>query len=109
MSAPTDLLSRSILPIYKLRFHALALKEWQQLDASVREPLKKKLAQRIQAPRVPAAALHGMPDCYKIKLHSVGYRLVYRVDDSDVFVTVIAAGRRDKGKVYQVAALRSSS
>lgn len=91
---------------YRLRFHQLALKEWQQLDATVREPVKKKLAERLVSPRVPSAALHSMPDCYKIKLHSVGYRLVYRVDDADIFVTVIAAGRRDKSKVYSTATQR---
>lgn len=91
---------------YSLRFHALALKEWQQLDASVREPFKKKLAERLVEPRVPSAALHSMPDCYKIKLHSVGYRLVYRVDDVEIFVTVIAAGKRDKNKVYRTALQR---
>lgn len=94
------------MPTYKLRFHVLALKEWQQLDASVREPLKKKLAERLEAPRIPSAALHGLADCYKIKLHSVGYRLVYRADDEEVFVTVITAGRRDKNKVYQTAQQR---
>ncbi len=94
------------MTLYKLRLHTLALQEWQQLDASVREPFKKKLAERLALPRVPAAALHGMPNCYKIKLHSVGYRLVYRVDDDAIFVTVIAAGRRDKNKVYQAAAQR---
>lgn len=94
------------MPTYKLRFHSLALKEWQQLDASIREPFKKKLAERLLTPRVTAAALHGLPDCYKIKLHSVGYRLVYRVDELEIFVTVIAAGRRDKSKVYQAAAQR---
>ncbi|NCN71981.1 MAG: type II toxin-antitoxin system RelE/ParE family toxin [Betaproteobacteria bacterium] len=94
------------MPTYKLRFHALALKEWQQLDASVREPFKKKLAERLQAPHIPSAALHGLADCYKIKLHSVGYRLVYRVDESEIFVIVIAAGRRDKSKVYQAAVQR---
>jgi mRNA interferase RelE/StbE len=84
----------------------LALKEWQQLDASVREPFKKKLAERLVTPRVPAAALHSMHDCYKIKLHSVGYRLVYRVDDTEIFVTVIAAGKRDKSMVYRSAMQR---
>lgn len=88
---------------YKLRFHAQALREWQQLDASVREPFKKKLAERLELPRVPSAALHGMTDCYKIKLHSVGYRLIYRVDDSEIFITVIATGKRDKSKVYKTA------
>ena len=96
-------LSRSILTIYSLRFHEQALKEWRLLDASVREPFKKKLAERLASPQVPSAALHGMADCYKIKLHSVGYRLVYRVDGSAIFVTVLAAGRRDKNKVYRTA------
>jgi mRNA interferase RelE/StbE len=96
-----DRLWKSILMRYKLRFHEIALREWQQLDGSVREPLKKKLAERLEFPRVPAAALHGMADCYKIKLLSVGYRLVYRVDDSEIFVTVIATGKRDKNKIYR--------
>lgn len=88
---------------YKLRFHELALAEWHKLDGSVREPLKKKLMERLENPRVPSAALSGMPDCYKIKLRSVGYRLVYRVDAEIFFVTVIAVGRRDKQKVYEAA------
>jgi mRNA interferase RelE/StbE len=91
---------------FKLRFHEQALKEWHALDNSIREPFKKKLAQRLEAPRVPAAALHGMPDCYKIKLQSLGYRLVYRVDEDEVFVTVIAAGKRDKSHVYGTAQQR---
>ncbi len=91
------------MTIYKLRFHEQAWREWQALDASVRAPLKKKLAERLQAPRVPASALHGMADCYKIKLHSVGYRMIYRVDESEIFITVIATGRRDKNKVYRTA------
>ena len=74
---------------YKLRFHVLALAEWRKLDGSVREPLKKKLAERLVNPRIPGAALSGMADCYKIKQRSLGYRLIYRVDDDVVCVTVI--------------------
>ena len=91
---------------YRLRFHELALAEWRRLDAGLREPLKKKLAERLEHPRIPSAAISGMPDCYKIKLRSAGYRLIYRVDDTVVFVTVIAVGRRDKQKVYEVAQSR---
>jgi len=92
--------------IYRLRFHELALAEWKKLDGSVREPLKKKLEERLGNPRVQAAALTGMADCYKIKLRRVGYRLIYRVDGDVVFVTVIAVGRRDKQKVYETAQSR---
>ena len=88
---------------YKLRFHEQALREWEQLDSSIREPLKKKLAERLESPRVPAAALHGMADCYKIKRHCVGYRLIYRAGDVAVFVTVIATGKREKSKAYRAA------
>jgi mRNA interferase RelE/StbE len=88
---------------YKLRFHPLALEEWRRLDGGVREPLKKKLAERLEHPRVASAALSGMPDCYKIKLRNAGFRLIYRVDDDVVFVTVIAVGRRDKSQVYTAA------
>jgi mRNA interferase RelE/StbE len=49
-----------------------------------------------------------MPDCYKIKLRQAGYRLVYRVDDDVVFVTVIAVGKRDKSAVYAAATQRQT-
>ena len=81
---------------YSLQFHALALKEWKKLDASIREQFKKKLAERLQQPRVPSSALSGMRDCYKIKLRSIGYRLVYKVDDDILFVTVISIGKRER-------------
>ena len=91
---------------FELRFKDEALREWRRLDGSVREPLKKKLAERLEAPRVPSAKLAGHPDRYKIKLRGVGYRLVYEVRDAEVVVVVIAVGKRERGLVYQQAAAR---
>ncbi len=91
---------------YKLRFHELALTEWNKLDGSIKSQFKKKLAERLEQPRLKSSALSGMKDCYKIKLRQLGYRIVYRVDDDIVSVTVIAAGKRDKEKVYQDAGKR---
>lgn len=88
---------------YKLRFHELAWAEWLKLDGSVREPLKRKLVERLAQPRVPSAALKGMNDCYKIKLKTVGYRLVYRVEDDVLYVTVVAVGKRERSRVYEQA------
>lgn len=85
---------------YKLRFHEQAWAKWQRLDGSVREPLKKKLAERLEQPRVPNAALSGMPDCYKIKLKTIGFRLVYQVQGDVLLVTVVAVGKRDRRRVY---------
>lgn len=50
----------------------------------MRAQFKKKLEERLLTPRVPSAALSGMPDCYKIQLRAAGYRLVYRVDGGEV-------------------------
>ncbi len=94
---------------YDLEFVESALKEWRKLPPTVRSQFKKKLAERLEHPRVPAAKLHGMKDCYKIKLRTAGYRLVYEVNDKIVVVTVIAVGKRDKSAVYRNAGTRSKS
>lgn len=91
---------------YELGFVEDALKEWRRLDGSIREQFKKKLAERLEAPRVPAARLSGHPDRYKIKLRSVGYRLVYEVRDKQVIVVVLAVGKREGGAVYKVVVRR---
>lgn len=92
---------------YSLEFVESALKEWRKLSPGIREQMKHKLAERLEHPHVPSARLHGLPDCYKIKLRTAGYRLVYQVDDKVVLVTVIAVGKRDKGLVYLAAKKRS--
>jgi len=91
---------------FELRFKQEALAEWQRLDGSVRAQFKKKLAERLDQPRVPASKLSGHPDRYKIKLRSVGYRLVYEVRDTEVVVVVIAVGKRERNAVYVAAAKR---
>ncbi|WP_252107181.1 MULTISPECIES: type II toxin-antitoxin system RelE/ParE family toxin [unclassified Halomonas] len=85
---------------YRLRFVPAALKEWEKLGAPVKNQLKKKLAERLENPRVPADKLSGYEAVYKIKLRSAGYRLVYEVIDDELFVYVLAVGKRDRGKVY---------
>jgi len=88
---------------YELEFLPSALKEWRKLGDTVREQFKKKLQERLEHPRVPADALHGISDCYKIKLKAAGYRLVYRVEDQRVTVVVVAVGKRERGLVYTTA------
>jgi len=91
---------------YELAFLEEALKEWHKLDGGVREQFKNKLAERLKEPRVASAKLSGQTDRYKIKLRTVGYRLVYEVKQSEILVLVIAVGRRDKNEIYKTAAKR---
>lgn len=91
---------------YKLDFFADAKKEWDKLGHPVREQFRKKLIEGLRYPHVPSAKLSGMDNCYKIKLRTAGYRLVYQVEDDVLVVAVIAVGKRERGDVYRVAARR---
>ena len=57
----------------------------------------------LQNPHIIANRLSGGQNLYKIKLRSVGYRLVYQVEDDKVVVFVIAVGKREKNAVYDTA------
>ena len=65
---------------YELAFSEKAWKEWRKLN--------------------------GLGNAYKIKLHSSGYRLVYRVIDDVLVVTVIAVGKRERAAIYKEAGER---
>lgn len=80
--------------------------ERRKLDDGVREQFKKQLEERLKAPRVPVAKMSGHSDRYKIKLRSVGYRLVYEVRDRQLIVVVVAVGKRERNAVYKTAVKR---
>ncbi|EKP6362900.1 type II toxin-antitoxin system RelE/ParE family toxin [Salmonella enterica subsp. diarizonae] len=88
---------------YELEFDPRALKEWQKLGETVKKQFRKKLVDVLSNPRVESARLRELPDCYKIKLKTSGYRLVYQVQDDVVLVVVIAIGKREKSAVYRQA------
>lgn len=88
---------------FELEFDPRAWKEWGKLGDTVRHQFKKKLAEVLEQPRIEANRLHGLPDSYKIKLRTAGYRLVYQVQDDRVVVFVIAVGKREKDRVYRDA------
>ena len=92
--------------IYKLKFLPTALKEWKKLAPPIQKQFKKKLKERLSNPRNLASQLRGFKDVYKIKLRSVGYRLVYEVDDTEIIIYVIAVGERERGIVYSKAEKR---
>ena len=91
---------------YRLLFKAQAKKEWDKLDVTIREQFKKKLVERVDEPRIESSRLSGMQDCYKIKLRSAGYRLVYQVRDAEFVVSVVAVGKRERNAIYKAAVKR---
>jgi mRNA interferase RelE/StbE len=91
---------------YKLDFHPLAFKEWKLLDTPIRQQFKQKLAQRLENPHYQPSKISGQKGRYKIKLRSVGYRLVYEVRDNELVVIVISVGKRERNTVYKNSAHR---
>jgi mRNA interferase RelE/StbE len=91
---------------FELAFHPEALREWQKLKAGIREQFKKKLAERLIEPRIPASKLRGSRDRYRIKLRAAGFRLVYEVRDQQLLVLVVAVGKRERNAVYRQAEQR---
>jgi mRNA interferase RelE/StbE len=91
--------------IFELAIHPLAEYEWARLDESVKKRFKQKLAkERLIAPRVAKDALHGVPDCYKIKITTPQFRLAYHVNDRENLLTIVAVGSRDD--VYELLTQR---
>jgi len=88
---------------YKLEFDPRAWKEWNKLGDTVRQQFKKKLAEVLVYPRIEANRLRELPDCYKIKLRSAGYRLIYQVRDKQITIFVVAVGKREGAEAYKDA------
>lgn len=91
---------------YDLAFDSRALKEWRKLDNALRLQFKKKLRELLIQPQNEANRLRELPNCYKIKLRSSGYRLIYQVQEHRLVVMVVAVGKRERGKVYDDASYR---
>lgn len=86
---------------YSLEFLKKAEREWNKLGATIQVQFAKKLAKRLNAPKVLKDQLSGYPNLYKVKLRKLGYRLIYRVHDDRVVVVVIKIAQREGGKAYK--------
>jgi mRNA interferase RelE/StbE len=60
----------------------------------------------LERPRVAAARLRGVADCYRIKLKNAGWCVVCQVYDNRVVVLVVAVGRRENLAIYPKAGER---
>ena len=91
---------------YKLKVLPSALKEWNKLAPEIKRLFKAHLRRRLENPHVDSAKIRGYRHHYKIKLRSVGYRLVYEVEEKEITVYVICVGRRDT--IYRILEKRKS-
>lgn len=81
---------------YELAIHSDAEKEWAKLVGSIKRRFKEKLAkERLNHPRVAKDALRELSDCYKIKITTPQFRLIYHVDDAKHLLTILSVASRD--------------
>ncbi len=71
----------------------------------IREVLRLKWQHELSNRKIAhsCSISHSTVREYKIKLKASGYRLVYEVVEEEVYVLVIAVGKRDKNLVYKKA------
>ncbi|CED79555.1 type II toxin-antitoxin system RelE family toxin [Candidatus Williamhamiltonella defendens] len=94
-------LLRSILTTYDLKFQRKAKKLFSKLGEPVKSQFKEKLKKVLENPHIEANRLYGpLSGCYKIKLKQSGYRLVYKVEDGELIVLVLAIGKRERKEAY---------
>jgi mRNA interferase RelE/StbE len=90
---------------YELAIHPDAEKEWAKLDGSVKQRFREKLAKdRLKHPRLAKDALRELPDCYKIKITTPQFRLIYHVNDAKRLLTILSVASRDD--VYEELRVR---
>ncbi|WP_242153862.1 type II toxin-antitoxin system RelE family toxin [Sphingomonas sp. BAUL-RG-20F-R05-02] len=65
---------------YELGLLEFCAEVWCKLGTQTRDQFKKKLAERLDHPHVPASKLSGAKDRYKIKLRNISYRLVRSIE-----------------------------
>ncbi|MEY4921448.1 MAG: hypothetical protein RLY17_165 [Pseudomonadota bacterium] len=92
---------------FNVDFDERALKEWHKLDKAIREQFKKKLRKLQENPYIESARLHGdLAGCFKIKLRASGFRLIYKAIDEEIVIWIVAVGKREDEKAYDIAKKR---
>ena len=81
---------------HELAIHPAAEKEWAKLNGSIKRRFKEKFAkERLKHPRVAKDSLRELPDCYKIKITTPQFCLIYHVNDTKRLLTILSVASRD--------------
>lgn len=89
---------------YSIRVHEDFVAELNKLDHAIKQQLRKKLDKVVENPHIAKNRLSGeLHHCYKIKLRKAGVRLVYQVNDDEIYILLLTVGKRDDNEVYDTA------
>lgn len=92
---------------YSIKVHDDFVAELNKLDTTIKMQLRKKLDKVVENPHIPKNRLAGgLHNCYKIKLRRAGVRLVYQVNDDEIYILLLTVGKRVDNEVYDTALKR---
>lgn len=92
---------------YSIKVHEDFVAELNKLDSTIKQQLRKKLDKVVENPHIPKNRLSGeLHNCYKIKLRKAGVRLVYQVNDDEIYILLLTVGKREDNEVYDTALKR---
>ncbi|PJG84094.1 type II toxin-antitoxin system RelE family toxin [Caviibacterium pharyngocola] len=92
---------------YSIKVHNDFVEELNKLDPAIKQQLRKKLDKVIENPHIPKNRLSGeLHNCYKIKLRKAGVRLVYQVNDDEIYILLLTVGKREDNEAYNTALTR---
>ena len=85
-----------------------AEKEFRVLDGATRTMVAKGLARlRVHGDEIGKPLGGALQGCRELKFRAEGIRIIYRIDAGRIeIIEVVAIGKRDKGRVFDVAARR---
>ena len=94
---------------FALRYISKAAeKEFRALDGATRAMVAKGLARlRVHGDEIGKPLGGALQGCRELKFRADGIRIIYRIAAGCIeVIEVIAIGKRDKGRVFDVAARR---
>lgn len=92
---------------YAIKVHDDFVAELNKLDTAIKQQLRKKLDKVVENPHIPKNRLSGvLHNCYKIKLRKAGVRLIYQVNDDEIYILLLTVGKREDNEVYDTASRR---
>ena len=89
--------------MYKLKFRDEVDDDLSKLDKSIKEQVFKKLKKISENPEVWENLSWNLAWCKKVYVHRKQVRIVYKVNEKEIEVLVIAIWKRENKQVYKDA------
>ena len=93
--------------MYKLKLHKNIEKDLRKIDNSILILFEKKLKQILKSPELGIKLWNknwlDLTWYHKIYFANKKYRIVYKIEEKEIYIYVVSVWKREKMKVYKTA------